>query len=208
MRIATCVVLALAAATTGCQSLWPNQMPYHLANEEQDEFLPVPEFARRPPEPPKPPVPPERGALGAVGHWLGNRFLDLTDVFGVGLLVGQGAYVNARVTTQGQAGVEWAEVARLGWSGRDVGIWTQETNGGGVGTYRVDIDEVAVFSNTDDFVGEGTEDRYPHRSSTGIGLAAMLPVGLGVDVEVDPFLSLVDFVGGWFGWDPAGDDAP
>ncbi|MBI1850829.1 MAG: hypothetical protein HYR85_10840 [Planctomycetes bacterium] len=206
--VALLVVASLSVSATGCQSLWPNNISYHIPGEELDERLPLPEFARPAPEPPTATPSPERGALGSVGHWLGNRFLDLTDIFGVGLLVGQGAYVNARVTRSGQAGVEWAEAARLGWSGRDAGIWSQQTSGGGVGRYRVDIDEVASNSNTRDFVGEGTESDFPHRGATGIGLSAMLPVGLGVDVEIDPFLSLVDFLGGWVGLDPANDDEP
>src|SRR5262245_11134337 len=125
-RNAAAVLLLASSAlsSTGCQCLWPNNLSYHIPNEEGDEVLPVPEFARTAPAPA--PSTPERGALGSVGHWLENRFLDLADIFGVGLLVGQGAYVNARVTRWGQVGVEWAETARLGFNGREAGIWTQQ----------------------------------------------------------------------------------
>ena len=90
--VAVALTCALAAfGTSGCY-LAPNNMSYHIPGEEEDEVLPVPEFAR-PAAPPPPPVEPapaheERGALGTVGHFLENRFLDLADIFGVGLLVG------------------------------------------------------------------------------------------------------------------------
>ncbi len=202
--------VVLSLTMSGC-ALLPNNLDYHIPDEENDAVLPVPEFAR--PEAGAPEAvakaeTPPRSAIGHVGHFLENRFNDLSDIFGVGILVGQGALLNVRATRYAQIGIEYAEAARLGFNGRETGIWSQQTSGGGAFRYRVWVDEVSAGSNTTDFHGIATEDAFPHRGATDFGLTAMLPIGLGIDVKVDPALSLIDFLGGFVGLDPAHDDAP
>ena len=149
----------------------------------------------------------------AAGDYLRDRGADLGDILQGHVMIGPGVDAMVDVTRALRFGAGWYEAACAGWHDRSLGTWHERVQEGGV-----------FFLHGRDEHTEGTPrvtGSYGTVSGWGKGrllqpdetwpklltIRATAFLGLGLDVEVR-IGEAIDFVGGFFLWDPSHDDEP
>lgn len=151
-------------------------------------------------------------AGGGVGSWFRDRSLDLLDVASVRVGIGPSLLVHARATRWlavgagalgkpgGRVGGFAFPLHQLGTLRREGGAWTERRAEVGISVfYYFEAEATSLAGNRATFgpAARGTYD---------VGAELFLAL-IGAAAEVRPDEAL-DFVVGWFGLDPLGDDGP
>jgi hypothetical protein len=146
-----------------------------------------------------------------AAHYFLSRWYDLIDMVDFSIGAGPGFMVNVRATKMAQAIGGYSDAYRIGFRGREAGVWHEKRKEVGVSLLyyqkvqrehitgwvesfrsdKMDLDTSAVYANNAD------------RSFLGVG--ATVHCLFLVDVNVRP-MQAFDFVMGWFTVDVLDDD--
>ncbi|MEW6747943.1 MAG: hypothetical protein AB1486_34930 [Planctomycetota bacterium] len=201
MRPSSCVALALLLSTWGCFAPPERGASFDPYRDALDA-APT-RFVERA----EGPTTGER-----VAWYFPDRFLDLIDIFDLQFAVGPGAAAELHLTKFLWAGTANEDVYSFGLEGRRIGIVRERRIGDWrFGPMHSEEHEASVTSLA------GSRSTYEEPNPIGVPSAvrqerhpADLAVGLhllvaGLRVAFKP-AELVDFLGGWFTWDPMEDD--
>lgn len=145
-----------------------------------------------------------------VGPFLKRRAQDFLDGVSMRFSVGPGLLAHARVTPYVSAGVGFLGPATswgggfsfpdyvLGWGLREGGLWTERRGEIGVSTFYYCEAEVLPIAGTRTQIGQAGRGPYDLGAELHLGL-----VGVAIDLRPEEWL---DFLAGFVGNDPTGDD--
>ena len=152
-------------------------------------------------------------ACQSTGGYWSNRAADFGDMLRGHIIAGKAVAVEAEVTRYLSLGFTWEDDAwSAGLHNRAFGTWHETVQSLGLVFGRHDemrVVGIPRVSGTYGWTFKGTPSSFheadPHNPVDWLTLRATLAVIVGIDLEVRVG-EMVDFVAGFFGWDPAKDD--
>jgi hypothetical protein len=152
-------------------------------------------------------------ACAGLGDYVHDRGADAADILRGHVMIGVGLDAMLQFTRGLRAGAGYYTAACAGLANRELAAWKEKVQEGGVAFFHGRFEEtegIPRITGSYGTVAPWPEARLLQADETWLDLLevrATAFVGIGVDVEVR-LGQLLDFVGGLFLWDPAGDDEP
>jgi hypothetical protein len=152
-------------------------------------------------------------ACAGVGDYFHDRGADAVDIFRGHVMIGPGIDVMAQFTRAIRAGAGFYEAQCAGLANRELATWREKIQEGGLVIFHGRYEEtfgIPRITGSYGTVAPWGQPRLLQADESWCDLfdvRVTVMLGLGLDFELR-LGQLVDFVGGFFLWDPAGDDSP